>query len=269
MRLLSGTVAALLVVGLSACSASGPGDSASAPAGPSGGDAAPASSAPSGTGDLPAPLQREPVAVAAAAPPGGLSLHADPGALDVVVNKRRPLEPLDFAPTGLRRPAVAASAENALLRPDTAAAVEAMFAAAADEGVGLVLVSGYRSFADQASTYAHWVGQYGGAEGADAVSARPGFSEHQTGLALDIAQSDGACTLVLCFRDTTAARWAATNAAEFGFILRYPLGSHEITGFSAESWHFRYVGTEVSRAMKAAGTQTLEEYYGIPAAPSY
>jgi D-alanyl-D-alanine carboxypeptidase len=195
-------------------------------------------------------------------------LHFDPGAVDVVVNKRRPLVPLDYAPTGLRLPEVA-TAGDTLLRSDTAVAVEEMFAAAEDDGVGLVLLSGYRSFADQESTYAHWVGEYGDAASADTVSARPGYSEHQTGLAFDIGQADGACSLVLCFRDTAAARWTAEHAADFGFLLRYPLGFHGITGFSAESWHFRYVGRDVSLAMRAAGTRTLEEHLGLPAAPSY
>ncbi|WP_181034950.1 D-alanyl-D-alanine carboxypeptidase family protein [Arthrobacter sp. B0490] len=185
------------------------------------------------------------------------------------MNKRRPLVPLDFIPADLRQPDVATATENALLRSDVAAAVEGMFAAAADDGVALTLVSGYRSFAVQESTYASWVAQYGDAAGADTVSARPGYSEHQTGLAFDIGQADGACTLVLCFRDTPAARWTATHAADYGFVLRYPLGYHEITGFSAESWHFRYVGKDVSLAMRAAGTRTLEEHFGLPAAPSY
>ncbi|WP_434993322.1 M15 family metallopeptidase [Arthrobacter sp. Ld5] len=185
------------------------------------------------------------------------------------MNKRRPLTPLDYAPADLRRPDVATPTGFDLLRPDAATAVEEMFAAAAADGVDLTMVSGYRSFADQESTYAYWVGQYGGPAGADTVSARPGYSEHQTGLAFDIAQADGACTLVLCFKDTPAAQWAAGNAAEFGFILRYPLGFHEITGFSAESWHFRYVGRDVALAMKAAGTETLEEHFGLPPAPSY
>ncbi len=228
----------------------------------------------------PPPEQREPVPAppgsGAAAGPGGAptsppvaDLHTDPGAVDVVVNKSRPLTPVDFAPADLRQPDVATATDNFLLRPDTATAVEEMFAAAEADGVGLVLVSAYRSYANQKSTYAYWVGEYGDAVGADTVSARPGHSEHQTGLALDIGQADGACTLVLCFRDTPAAQWAAANAAEFGFVLRYPSGFNEITGFSAESWHFRYVGKDVALAMKAAGTQTLEDHFRLPAAPSY
>ncbi|MDQ0735754.1 M15 family metallopeptidase [Arthrobacter agilis] len=286
-------LAAMLLIALALPACSGPDPAATVsspdatePSGPAATGGAPTSGPPTGeptpTGDaspgaLPAPVQRDPSPTATASPtttppatavPAAVG-HTDPGAVDVVVNKRRPLVPLDFAPADLRQPGVATATENALLRPDVAAAVEQMFTAAGDDGVGLVLVSGYRSFATQESTYASWVAQYGDAAGADTVSARPGYSEHQTGLAFDIGQADGACTLVLCFRDTPAGQWAAAHAADFGFILRYPLGFHEITGFSAESWHFRYVGRDVSLAMKAAGTQTLEEHFGLPAAPSY
>ncbi|MDN4610798.1 D-alanyl-D-alanine carboxypeptidase family protein [Arthrobacter burdickii] len=272
MRVVPCAVLVLLALGLPACSAPGPAGTAASAAATQ--DPSPTGS-PAPAGDLPAPAQREPAPVStesaeASARPSSPppDLHSDPGAVDVVVNKRRPLVPLDYAPTGLRLPEVA-TAGDTLLRSDTAVAVEEMFAAAEDDGVGLVLLSGYRSFADQESTYAHWVDEYGDAAAADTVSARPGYSEHQTGLAFDIGQADGACSLVLCFRDTAAARWTAEHAADFGFLLRYPLGFHGITGFSAESWHFRYVGRDVSLVMKAAGTRTLEEHLGLPAAPSY
>ncbi|PPB48876.1 hypothetical protein C4K88_09035 [Arthrobacter pityocampae] len=279
MRVLPVAALVVLAVTLTACSGPGPAPDASLSA--------------VTPGDLPAPPQREPgpaasgpeaapsatavptaptaspAPAASATPSPAADAHRDPGAIDVVVNKRRPLTPLDYAPADLRRPGVATPTDFDLLRPDVADAVEDMFAAAAADDVDLTMVSGYRSFADQESTYAYWVGQYGGPAGADTVSARPGYSEHQTGLAFDIAQADGACTLVLCFKDTPAGQWAAKNAAEFGFVLRYPLGLHEITGFSAESWHFRYVGKDVSLAMKAAGTKTLEEHFGLPPAPSY
>jgi len=287
VRLLVRVAVALLVISLVGCSLPDPVanegsdlDASSSASEPASEPAPRAADLPAPASSLPAPELREPIPApsssGAAAGPGGAptslpaaDLHADPDAIEAVVNKRRPLTPVDFAPAVLRQPDVATATDNALLRPDTATAAEEMFAAAEADGVGLVLVSGYRSYANQEFTYAHWVGEYGDAAGADTVSARPGHSEHQTGLALDIGQADGACTLVLCFRDTPAAQWAAANAAEFGFILRYPSGFNEITGFSAESWHFRYVGTEVALAMKAAGTQTLEEHFGLPPAPSY
>lgn len=144
-----------------------------------------------------------------------------------------------------------------------------MFAAAADDDVWLTLVSGYRSYPVQAATYDYWVSRNGSPEDADNYSARPGFSEHQTGLAFDIGQDDGACTLRSCFRDTTAAGWASANAHEFGFILRYPEGRQDTTGFLAESWHYRFVGTDTSSAMRAGEVETLEEFFGLPDAPDY
>lgn len=236
-------------------------------------------------GEVPAPAQRTPsppgpVATAAPAatppaapkPPAADDDHADPASITVVVNKRRPLNPVDYAPADLVFPQVplVVTEANAVLRPEAAGALQDMVAAAAADGVGLTLVSGYRSYADQVATYNHWVAQNGGnTAAADNVSARPGYSEHQTGLALDLGQTDGACTLSLCFRDTAAGAWAADNAHRFGFILRYPQDFHQVTGFFAESWHYRYVGLEVAEAMRNSATATLEEHFGLPAAPDY
>lgn len=263
---------ALLALSLTACTSTPP------PAAPSlvGESTAAAGERSATTGEIPAPAQRAPkpatpvpASAEPATPAPGANSHTDPARIDVVVNKRRPLSPIDYAPAELRAPEVAIATDKALLRPETAAAVEQMFRAAADDGVGLTLVSGYRSYADQEATYSHWVAVYGGAEQADTVSARPGYSEHQTGLAFDIGATDGTCTLSGCFQDTSAARWAAEHAADFGLLLRYPLGAAEITGFSAESWHFRFVGKDVALAMRSAGILTLEEHFGLPAAPSY
>ncbi|WP_026551878.1 M15 family metallopeptidase [Arthrobacter sp. H20] len=229
-----------------------------------------------GSGEVPAPAQRSPSPagspVATAAARGDdADAYADPSAITVVVNKRRPLNPVDYAPSELVLPDVALAVDraNAMLRPDAANAVEEMFAAAADDDVVLTLVSGYRSYAVQADTYNYWVSLNGSAEDADNYSARPGFSEHQTGLAFDIGQGDGACTLRGCFGDTAAGIWAANNAHEFGFILRYPEGRQETTGFLAESWHFRFVGIETAASMRADGTETLEDHVGLSNAPDY
>lgn len=197
--------------------------------------------------------------------------HADPSATDVLVNKRHPLDPIDYAPVELAVPRVqlATSADAAALRPETARAVEEMFRAAAAQGIGLTLVSGYRSHGTQVATHDHWIAVYGSQQGADTVSARPGYSEHQTGLALDLGQADGACTLAFCFRDTAAGAWAAQHAHEFGFVLRYPAERQATTGYHAEPWHFRYVGRDVSADMHARSVLTLEEYFGFPPAPKY
>lgn len=211
----------------------------------------------------------QPGTTAAAAEPESLS---DPSSITVVVNKQRPLDPIHYVPSGLVLPAVplAVAEPNALLRADTGAAAEQLFAAAAADGVGLTLLSGYRSYQDQVSTYQHWVAQQGGntAE-ADRISARAGHSEHQTGLVLDVGQADGACTLSPCFADTAAGQWVAANAYRFGFILRYPNGAEHITGFAGEAWHLRYIGVGIAGDLRDSGIATLEEYFGLPPAPTY
>lgn len=193
----------------------------------------------------------------------------DPASPLVVVNKQRPLKPIDFVPQ-LTTPRVplATSGESTQLNPTTARAAEAMFAAAAAAGSPMTLLSGYRSYATQVATYNGWVAREG-AGMADVASARPGFSEHQTGWAFDIGDATGACAVQPCFKDTRAATWAAAHAHEFGFIVRYPWMFHETTGFFYEPWHLRYIGVEAAVDMHSRGIATLEEYLGLRAAPVY
>jgi D-alanyl-D-alanine carboxypeptidase len=80
---------------------------------------------------------------------------------------------------------------------------------------------------------------------------------------------DSGCLVEICFADTVAGQWLASNAWQYGYILRYPNGATAITGYQYEPWHYRYVGTTVSTAMHNQGTGTLEEYFGLEAAPSY
>ncbi|WP_426763697.1 M15 family metallopeptidase [Pseudarthrobacter sp. 1G09] len=194
----------------------------------------------------------------------------DPASPWVVVNKHRPLAPADYAPADLVSPAVgiSASGESALLNSTTAAAAEAMFAAAARDGVVMVLASGYRSYATQVSTYNGYVAARGQAD-ADTASARPGYSEHQTGWSFDIADGGGACAFQPCFAEQPAAVWAKANAHRFGFVVRYPWMFHETTGYYYEPWHLRYIGVEAATDMSARGIATLEEYFGVGAAPGY
>lgn len=196
--------------------------------------------------------------------------HDDPARIDVVVNKTRPLEPLDYAPADLRLPNVplGPGGEAAQVRAAVADAVEQLFAAAAADGVPMTLLSGFRSYQTQVSTYQHWVEVNGKAE-ADRISARPGYSEHQTGLVVDIGDPSGSCNLSACFADTAAGRWVAANAQRFGFIVRYQPGEEEVTGYSPEAWHLRYVGKKVAAGMAAEGTKSLETYFGLPDAPDY
>lgn len=196
---------------------------------------------------------------------------ANPVSPLVLVNKHTPLQPAQFQPQDLVTPNVATSSgEKTLLRQEAATAAEQMFSAAAGQGVRMVVKSSFRGYTDQLALYNSYVSQHGIAE-ADTFSARPGYSEHQTGFALDLGDSSVAvaCEFTPCFAQSPAGKWAAAHAHDYGFIVRYPLGSQDITGYSAESWHLRYVGVAVAQDMTTRGFSTYEEYLGVPPAPAY
>lgn len=138
-------------------------------------------------------------------------------------------------------------------------AFDKMAAAALLEDFSLVAFSTYRSFDYQTDLYKRYV-ERDGVEEADRYSARPGYSEHQTGLAFDIGEVNREEHWVSSsFGGTEAGKWLATNAHTYGFILRYPEGKEFVTGYMHESWHFRYVGEEIAQDIyKNKGT--LEEY---------
>ena len=206
----------------------------------------------------------------APAPPAARHSLTDPASPWVVVNKHRPLSPARYAPADLVQPRVrlATSGDAALLNSTTAAAAEKMFAAAAAAGVVITLASGYRSFDTQVATYNRWV-QAEGQAAADTASARPGYSEHQTGWAFDIGDGSGRDSFTPAFANQPAAVWAKANAHLFGFVGRYPWMFHEITGYYYEPWHLRFVGAEAAGEMQTRGIATLEEYFGLEAAPAY
>lgn len=194
---------------------------------------------------------------------------ADPARVWVVVNKTRPLQPLDYGPASLSTPALVSDDVAGPIRSDAAAALDALSAAAESAGVGaLGLGSGYRSYQTQIATYDGQVQMYGQA-GADAQSARPGYSEHQTGLAADVEECWGECTGILTFGDTAAGQWTAEHAWEYGFIIRYTAGQTGVTGYDPEPWHLRYVGTGIAAAYAQGGYTSLEQFFGLPAAPDY
>jgi zinc D-Ala-D-Ala carboxypeptidase len=190
----------------------------------------------------------------------------DPTSLWVVVNKQRPLNPLDYAPAdlvGLTLP------EGGQMRAEAAAQVEALAAQfTAETGQQFRTVSSYRSYSRQVDVYNGWVSRLG-QEAADLTSARPGHSEHQTGFVIDFGAVPAQCDLDQCFADTTQGSWLAANAYKWGFILRYPNGYTDITGYEFEPWHYRYVGVELATEMHDTGVMTLEEFFGLPAAPTY
>ena len=125
--------------------------------------------------------------------------------------------------------------------------------AAKKDGVKIYNVSGYRDYKLQAGLYEKYVAQ-DGKEKADTYSARPGTSEHQTGLATDINYVGSS------FENTDAFRWLSKNSYKYGFILRYPKGKEHITGYKYEPWHFRYVGEEVAKIIYEEDI-TFDEYY--------
>ena len=191
----------------------------------------------------------------------------DPASAWVVVNKLRPLQPADFVPPNLRVARIAAT-QQLEMRDGTATAAEAMFADAAAAGVPLRITSAYRSFESRARINRQLVQQLG-QERADIASARPGHSEHQTGLAIDVGALSGTCELDACFGTTPQGLWLVENAYRYGFILRYPDGLTAITGYAYEPWHWRYVGVELATEMRETGVATLEEFFGLPPAPTY
>ena len=154
------------------------------------------------------------------------------------------------------------------MRAVTATALEQMFSAAKLDGINLQVVSAYRSYSYQQTLYSGYVSEVGQAA-ADEESARPGYSEHQTGLAVDIGAANGVCVLEACFGSTPEGEWLAANAYKYGFLLRYPADKTAITGYEYEPWHFRYIGTALSDEMHKEGIQTLEEFFNVSGGTAY
>lgn len=187
----------------------------------------------------------------------------------VVVNKGRIL-PVDHVPdltvpnASLR---YSAASSEMRLKTDAANALEQLFTRAANDKIYLRLASGYRSYYTQATIYAREVRTYGQKQ-ADRQSAGAGHSEHQTGLAADLAPKDGRCEIADCFADTAEGKWLAKNSYKDGFILRYPDGKEDETGYRYEPWHFRYVGKALAAEINKTA-QTLERFFGLPIYTSY
>jgi D-alanyl-D-alanine carboxypeptidase len=191
----------------------------------------------------------------------------------VVVNKQRQISPLKYTPTNLVSPNFPRpKIQNPFglqLRQEAAVATVAMAKAMKDGGAGtLILNSGFRTYKNQQGLYNRTRDTRGLAV-AEKLSARPGHSEHQLGLAADFSVRGQGCVIMVCFGKSEAGMWLAENAHQFGFVLRYPKGYKQITGFQYEPWHFRYVGLELATEMKTKGIKTLEEFWGLDSAPDY
>ena len=146
------------------------------------------------------------------------------------------------------------------LTAECSAAFREMQRGAARSGIDLYIVSGYRSYYTQQSIYNRYCARDGRAE-ADTYSARPGHSEHQSGLAMDLN------SLYASFAYTAEGRWLAANAYKYGFVIRYPKGKQSVTGYVYEPWHVRYLGKELAADVYNSGL-CLEEYFGITSAYS-
>ena len=208
-------------------------------------------------------------APAPVASPGiNLAEHStdDASSIWVVVNKQRPLNPVDYEPAGLTYVEVPGDG-GAQLTKKAQSALATMYTAAHKAGAPFLVSTGYRSYNFQKGIFQDYVAA-SGVKAAETFSARPGFSEHQTGLAVDVYDPNG-CHLRKCFASTKSGKWLAKHAADYGFIERYPDGATAITGYTWEPWHWRYVGVELAQYMRDQGIDTLEEVFGLPAAPDY
>jgi D-alanyl-D-alanine carboxypeptidase len=197
----------------------------------------------------------------------------DADSIWVVVNKQRQISPLRYQPKNLVFPAFSKpKIQNPFglqLREEAALATEEMASAMNEEGIGaLILNSGFRTYKNQQGLY-NRTRDTRGLGVAEKLSARPGHSEHQLGLAADFSVQGQGCVIMVCFGKTAGGKWLAENAYKHGFIIRYQKGYRSITGFQYEPWHFRYVGVELATEMRTKGINTLEEFWELGSAPDY
>ena len=174
----------------------------------------------------------------------------DPHSVTVLVNKYHML-PAGFVP---QLEELGKLYGVGSMQPEAAQAFRVMADYARADGISLVSVSAYRSYDRQSTLYRSYKKQYGQAQ-ADTFSARPGYSEHQTGLAVDVNTASSSAH----FENTKAYAWLKEHCAQYGFLLRYPQGKEAITGYRFEPWHYRYVGVEIATACMEQGI-TYEEY---------
>ena len=182
--------------------------------------------------------------------------------LQVVVNKQRPLNPVEYLPRGKVQIGYSYVAKPA------ADAYFLLKAAVAKAKLGTLCInSGYRSFNSQTLIHDAKVALLGKTAG-EKLAARPGYSEHQTGLAMDVSTTQLGCRIG-SFGASKASKWIAANAWQYGFVVRYPNGKTAITGYVWEPWHLRFVGVDLATQMQSKKIATLEEYFALPAAPKY
>ncbi len=187
---------------------------------------------------------------------------ADGDDLKAQVNKEHKLIN-DYAPTDLKNLysdyQLYTNTATIMLRKEAADYLSLMLSdLKKDTGKNAVIASGYRSYNEQYKLYADWVRQLGQDE-ADKVSARPGFSEHQLGTAVDFIDQESGLTLTNNFQKTKAGKWIFENSYKYGYIQSYLENKEEITGYSHEAWHYRYIGIDNATAVHDSGL-TLKEW---------
>lgn len=187
----------------------------------------------------------------------------DADSLWVIVNKTHPLSPISYVPASL------SSVHGGVVSTRMVADLDYMFEAAKKDGINLTIASSYRSYNYQVNLYNNYVATNGQAV-TDTFSARPGFSEHQTGLTIDFGSiSAPQCNVADCYAETTAGEWLASHALDYGFLLRYPSDKQSVTGYKFEPWHYRYIGHYLADEMKKQKITTLEEFFGVQGGKEY
>ncbi|MFJ2619518.1 D-alanyl-D-alanine carboxypeptidase family protein [Glutamicibacter sp. NPDC087344] len=181
---------------------------------------------------------------------------SDASSMLALINPSTKLSPEDYTPKDL----VTVSGTSFQLRPEAADAVEELVSDARAAGHSIKVLSAFRSYQRQATLFSQYQSQYGTAY-AERISARPGTSEHQLGLAADLGYTNSQAELKEAFGQTPAGKWIAEHAVDYGLIVRYPQGKEEITGYKYEPWHVRYIGEDQAKAMQSSGAQTYEEYF--------
>lgn len=162
----------------------------------------------------------------------------------------------DYVPDNLVELTTTYSKGGISLVKEVALAFQELVDKAKADGYQIRAMSAYRSYQYQVNLYNRYVRQ-DGQEAADTYSARPGFSEHQTGLCVDV---DDRVKSFTDFENTESFKWMQENAYLYGFVLRFPKGKENITGYDYESWHYRYVGKEIAKYIKEHDI-TFDEYY--------
>lgn len=193
----------------------------------------------------------------------------DPSHVWFVVNKAMPMEPIDYAPADWVAPSNVPLGNLAAVRTDIAPTVTAMSEASVAAGIGRIgMQNGYRGYSVQQRIHNDRVASLG-KEAGERLAARPGYSEHQSGIAMDVFGCTPGCSSSEQFGTTATYQWVVEHSWEFGWIIRYEDGQTPITGYDPEAWHLRYIGPELAAAYHAGGFHTLEEFFGLPAAPGY